>query len=215
MAVVNIKKREDLVTVLICVAIVCICLGLLIHSVFFNKNNSKNSDNDYPTVVKYTADGYDVHDEENTVVTVGKSIPQAIKYYDTAQDAMDALEEASGNKRKFYLKHNLQNDIVEESFIEFVITDDDENDNQGIKSGTYSIKGGSDADYKENKKVMNEAFGKANCSSKNDIYHCAGAGLDVYAYKYGYIGVFDGEWYCDMQPDDTSVCEAGIYQGTF
>lgn len=218
MKVKNRSKRLNKRTLIIvfCLGLVLIAIGCYLKSIELRdaKNNEEEAvEEELPITFKYTADGYK-EDDIYTVVFLNDVISPKIKQFDSAKEARESFTNASGSERLFCLKHKLKGDQVLESYIRFVIAEDAEKKDTNLKSGEYDIQGGTEQSYESNKQVLKEAFGEKNCSETNVNYHCSGAGLDAYAFAIGYIGVFDGSWYCDILSDGTSVCEAGQYEGT-
>ena len=207
------KLNRSTIIVVTCIGIVLIVIGCFLKSIE-SRNRQNNEEEDLGVVEKYTADGYKRDDEINTTIWLEDVIPEKIKQYDTAEEVLEAMKEASGSERQFYLKHKVKGEKVAESYIEFIISDEAAKESPGLTAGTYAIRGGKASYYNSNKEIMDNAFGESNCSMyKKDYYYCSGAGLDVYNFVRGYIGVFDGEWYCDIQSNGTSACEAGAFQG--
>lgn len=210
------KLNRSTIIVVTCIGIVLIVIGCFLKSIESRnkQNNEDNEEEDLSVVEKYTADGYKRDDEINTTIWLEDVIPEKIKQYDTAEEVLEAMKEASGSERQFYLKHKVKGEKVAESYIEFIISDEAAKESTGLTAGTYAIRGGKASYYNSNKEIMDNAFGESNCSMyKKDYYYCSGAGLDVYNFVRGYIGVFDGEWYCDIQSNGSSACEAGAFQG--
>lgn len=210
------KLNRSTIIVVTCIGIVLIVIGCFLKSIESRnkQNNEDNEEEDLGVVEKYTADGYKRDDEINTTIWLEDVIPEKIKQYDTAEEVLEAMKEASGSERQFYLKHKVKDKKVAESYIEFIISDEAAKESTGLTAGTYAIRGGKASYYNSNKEIMDNAFGESNCSMyKKDYYYCSGDGLDVYNFVRGYIGVFDGEWYCDIQSNGSSACEAGAFQG--
>ena len=65
----------------------------------------------------YTVNIYDENVTNNNSVIIGQAIPSGITQYSTPAAAMTAF-----SNRPFYLKHLITNGVVEESYVEFVVT---------------------------------------------------------------------------------------------
>ena len=192
------------------------------------------------TGIKYTANVYDKNQEtslagtNNTMVWIGRTITDNITQYSSASEALAALKLASGNvDRPFYLKHKIENDIVTESYVEFVVTEAMAEANAGMVPGTYTLRGAGgtncvyDANYKwtcdeyspyyeANKEVLKTAFGYTTDSSRcgesgqasdgSLDFSCYVPGLIANSYLDGYVLVDDGSRYCEVYPDGPSGC---------
>ena len=183
------------------------------------------------TSTVYTINIWDENNQENTEVWIGQSIPAAITQYSSAAEAMAALNTLAGEPvvKPFYLKHIVSNNIVIESYVEFVITEALATNNPGLTAGIYTLQGEamcewdsvnqqpincSEEDsqyYASNITTLQTAFGASNCSSGTDsygdYYSCSAGGLDAYAYSIGYVGAFDNYFTCRVNGDGASYCE--------
>ncbi len=182
-----------------------------------------------PTV--YTINIWDENHEEDTMIWIGQSIPVAITQYSSAAEAMAALNTLAGGTvaRPIYLKHTVSNNIVTESYVEFVITQDLATANPGMTAGTYILQGEamcewdsvnyqpincSEEDsqyYASNITTLQTAFGVSNCSSGTDslgeYYSCSAGGLIAYAYSNGNVYVYYDYFDCSVGVDGTSYCD--------
>ena len=115
------------------------------------------------TGTRYTTNKL-INNDDNEFVWIGKKPTDNIILYETATEARAAF-----NNSKMWLKHEIENDIVKESYVCF-----ERNNN------TYCLRGGvieEDDDgypftnkpvYDANKQVLTDAFGASNCSEHYD-----------------------------------------------
>ena len=167
----------------------------------------------------YTANLYDESLPNNNSVQIGQAIPSGIMQYNTGAEALAALRIATNdNNIQFYFKHVIQDGIVTESYVEFIVTEAMARDNTGVTAGTYAIRGIDSLDinspnpyyckaeyydsstgkcptpyYETNRATILSAFGSANCVNNNDwVTICYVKGLSVSAdNNRGYIYVYD------------------------
>ncbi len=99
-----------------------------------------------------------------TYILHGNSIPNTITIYNNPTSAMAAFD-----NRQFYFKHVLENDIVTESYLEFVITPEAASGVQGMTAGTYALRGGvvesesgSKPVYNANINTLKQAYGQGS-----------------------------------------------------
>ena len=142
----------------------------------------------------YTANLYDYNHLDTTQVHLGQAIPNGITQYTNASDALNALRlEANAEREEeedyidlqFYLKHKVIGGIVTESYVEFIITPEEAQENPGMTAGTYALRGLDTYDestnyckaeyydttndwcispyYESNKQILMEAFGSSHC----------------------------------------------------
>ena len=115
----------------------------------------------------------------------------------------------SNLNRTIYLKHTVADDIVTESYVEFVVTPTMAGANNGMTAGTYYLKGGDNGTaFLDNAKTIYDAFG-SNCSSNPYIttpssdFVCRVSGLfGASAYSGGSVNV--GR--CHVFNDGSSNC---------
>ena len=160
----------------------------------------------------YTVNLYDEEDEENSIITIGQAIPNAITKYTSPSAAMTAF-----SNRPFYLKHLVTNGVVEESYVEFVVTQQMVQANPGMTAGTYTLKGGdSGVSYNANKAVLQSAFGASSgyCSENtfgnSSYFDCYVSGLYANASSSGNVNTDVGEEAaCGVRDDGASGCIGG------
>ena len=105
-------------------------------------------------------------------------MPQDATIYQTASAAMAAF-----SNRPFYLKHTIDDNLVTESYVEFVVTETMVSNNSGMIAGTYKLDiGNSEEVLTENMNAVKTAFDYSNhperCSGKiNSYFYCSVSGL--------------------------------------
>ena len=162
---------------------------------------------------------------------IGQAIPNSITQYSSASEAMAAFENSP-----FYLKHLIKNGIIEESYVEFVVTQAMASANSGMTAGTYALRGLDTYDenasntnyckaeyynssigkclspyYESNKQILISAFGSNNCNSEYDggdykYLDCSVSGLSAYAYSNGGVNAYAGAWGCSVNDSGASGC---------
>ena len=179
------------------------------------------------TEVPHQSYVYTVNLENETLVEMGQAISNNITQYSSASDAMAAF-----SNRPFYLKHLVRNGIVEESYLEFIVTDALAQANPEMTAGTYALRGFETYDssapgnckaeyytggycinpyYEANKATLISAFGSWNCGSEYSIgtfkgLACAVSGFEASAGSNGTIGVGNYEWYCNVYSYGNAGC---------
>ena len=172
--------------------------------------------------------GTTVYTVSSTSSYMGQAIPNSITQYSSASDAMAAFE-----NRPFYLKHLIKNGIIEESYVEFVVTEAMAEANPGMTAGTYTLRGlntyDSTADtckaeyydsatnacsspyYAINKATMLRAFGSNICQFENvednfKSFSCSVSNLGVHANSSGYVAAENADLICHVNEDGLSKC---------
>ena len=143
------------------------------------------------TGIKYTADSYATY--------VGERIPSNILQFSSASEAINNLKDYWQNEVVYYCnRHILQDGIVVESQVEFIITPEIANSHSGMTVGTYLLRTADIYDYDEitgetnckseyydttkdrcvdpyleaNKATLMSAFGSSNCTNSHEgIYY--------------------------------------------
>ena len=148
----------------------------------------------------------------NNGVYIGDNVSTGVTLFDTVAEAKAAF-----SNRPFYLKHELENDIVKESYVCF------EKD-----SNTYCLRGFQTYDnstgsyipeyydsekeygispyYESNKTILKNAFGESNCTQNSSSLDCSGGGLRAIASESGYVDVYDGSAGCYVRDIGDSDC---------
>ena len=178
-----------------------------------------------PTVI-YTSNIYDNEDYENTSAFLGQTISPSITQYNNPQGAIDAFNQhASRTDLNFYLKHVIQDGVILESYVGFIVTPEIVQDNPGMRAGTYEVRGLDtyDENYNckseyyisgdcispydaENKRILATAFGNKRCDfSSVDNYDCHSSSFSVGASRGG-VGAYIGGWNCNVAITGESNC---------
>ena len=140
------------------------------------KVGSQSQTNTKFTGTKYTVNVPDDIDNITTtnpkIVWIDNPIPSGVTQFDTVSAARAAF-----SNRPFYFKHTIENDIVTESYVEFVVTQEMASANPGMTAGTYTLRGAGGTNcvfnsstyqttcdeyspyYAENVAVLKQAFG--------------------------------------------------------
>ena len=192
-------------------------------------------------VPKYTANVYDIDDPEHTEVRIGQAIPNGLIQYNSASEALAALRSATGdNTIQFYLKHRVQEGIVTDSYIEFIVTPDMVSANPDMTAGTYTLRGIDIYDenasstnycqeeyynssteecispyYATTKETLLSAFGSSNCTDYSYAFLCEVSGLEASTGMSGSISVrghsVAGNWYCNVGYSGYSSCSSANF----
>ena len=181
------------------------------------------------TSTVYTVNVYDEEHEEDTVIWIGQPIPAAITQYSSAAEAMAALKVVvnSSSDLPFCLKHEVSDDVVTASYVEFVVTSEMANNNPGMTVGTYSLRGAGatyneQGDYYEddspyyasNAATLQTAFGASNCTDNTTSYNCLVSGFYVDADSDGGVSAncplgsrgSTASFHCNVDEDGASYC---------
>ena len=161
---------------------------------------------------------------EGTVYTLGidsnvdvrqyEPFPTSIIQYGTKKQVLQAFKTAAGRDMYVYLKHDVEDNVVKNSYIEFVITDEMVENNPGVVPGVYAIENAHDeASFNRNLNTMRTAFGNncdpleyASCSidygNDKSIYFDL---TDYTDYVYNHIVAYSDEWVCSISLDKNVV----------
>ena len=141
--------------------------------------------------------GKDIYVVSGEHMFVGRELPEDVEARSTAAQAMEDWRiflMPSSSIPQLYLKHKILNNIITETYVEFIITPEMVNNNSAMKAGTYTLRGGIDESsltnkpiYEANKAVLINAFGTSNCSEYDNHFSCEAAGIDVYAEPNGVV----------------------------
>ena len=163
---------------------------------------------------------YTVNKASAGSVDLNQSFPTSITQYQTPSDALTAIATASSKNLPFYLKHKIENDVVTESYVEFVVTPEMEAANAGMTAGTYTLRGGINESsltdkpiYIQNAKTIYDAFG-TNCSTNpyttimsSSTFTCSVSGLYAYASADGAMTAADRDSsFCNVYRTGGSSC---------
>ncbi len=157
-------------------------------------------------------------------VWLNQAFPASITQYNTPSEALTAIATASSKNLPYYLKHKLENGIVTESYVEFVVTPEMATANTGMVAGTYTLRGEKTDDkssdyispyYEANKEAIKTAFGYSTNPSRcyesgtgqSSHFRCSVSGLYADAIAYGYVIAYDyGSSGCSVDFDGSSNC---------
>ena len=165
-------------------------------------------------------------------VWLNQTFPTSITKYNTPSEALTAIASASSKDLPFYLKHKIENGIVTESYVEFVVTEEMAQANTGMVAGTYTLRGEKTYDsdtntwlvdesyispyYETNKEAIKTAFGYATnpsrCSEygtgRSSDFGCGVSGLDAASGADGGVSAGgSGSSRCDVDDDGYSYCD--------
>jgi len=179
------------------------------------------------TVNHYNNDGY---------VYLNQAFPTSITQYQTPSEALTAIATVSSKDLPFYLKHKVENGIVTESYVEFVVTPEMAAANTGMVAGTYTLRGEKTCEngidgiaylvdesyispyFEANKEVLETAFGYSTDSSRcyeseyTSAYYfrCSISGFSAEIDLKGRVTAGDGaNSYCSVRND--GYCRCGWY----
>ena len=162
-------------------------LDIIIDS---NVQITKNND-----FYAYTINTYDTSKPDNNFIRLNQTMPSTITIYHTPQEAMESF-----SNRPFFLKHKISNNIVVESYIGFVVTEDLAQNNPGMTAGTYYLRGGipemvssEKPIYDENKATLLSAFGSSNCTEGSSDIGCSVPDLNAAAATIGNIATYTND----------------------
>jgi len=166
----------------------------------------------------------EVYVVSNETMNIGSALPNGVNGRSTPELAMadwaSSIIGISGETRPFYLKHVLNSsNEIEESYVEFVVTEDMANANQGMVAGTYSLKGGNGGlSYTTNVNTIKAAFGystnPSRCTDEGSSFYCSvsgfGASFGANAGNDGHVSA-TGTAYCNcsVDSDGSSRCDGG------
>ena len=165
-------------------------------------------------------------------VWLNQTFPTSITKYNTPSEALTAIASASSKDLPFYLKHKIENGIVTESYVEFVVTEEMAQANTGMVAGTYTLRGEKTYDpdtstwlvdesyispyYETNKEAIKTAFGYATnlsrCSEygtgRSSYFSCSVSGLYASSGANGYVVASGaGSSYCYVYYYGYSYCD--------
>ncbi len=172
---------------------------------------------------KYMAN-MDVNDH----VFLGQALPTNLTQFQTPAEAMAFLvSENGGGTIPFYFKYLVKEGIVEESYLEFVLTDEMINQDYRLaQAGTYSLKGSITTDsvteeclaeyydsvndicisptFTSNLPIVQSAF--TSCVDYTDSTICPTIDFTVSLFKDGGVYISAGQLYCQISNTGESYC---------
>ena len=165
-------------------------------------------------------------------VWLNQTFPTSITKYNTPSEALTAIASASSKDLPFYLKHKIENGIVTESYVEFVVTEEMAQANTGMVAGTYTLRGEKTYDsdtstwlvdesyispyYEANKEAIKTAFGYATnpsrCSESGtgrfSYFSCSVSGLTATFHVHGLVTAYvAGSSSCRVDNNGDSDCD--------
>ena len=182
----------------------------------------------------YTVNKYDssVTNPKNNAVWLNQEYPETIPYFETPAEALSAIATASSKDLPFYLKHKIENGIVTEQYVEFVVTETLAVANAGMVPGTYTLRGERTYDdatstwlvdesyispyYEANKEVIKTAFGYATNASRCgesgtgrlSNFSCGVSSLSAIALAYGAVHAYGTAGsYCNVIHYGSARCD--------
>ena len=189
---------------------------------------------DKPEQYVYTVNKYNssATNPKYNAVWLNQEFPTSITQYQTPNEALAAIASASSKDLPFYLKHKIENGIVTESYVEFVVTEEMAQANTGMVAGTYTLRGEKTYDpdtstwlvdesyispyYETNKEAIKTAFGYATnpsrCSEsgtgRSSDFYCGVFGLNADSNASGDVSAAGpGGSYCYVNGDGYSSCD--------
>ncbi len=171
---------------------------------------------------QYVKTLYGVYPLDNQL-TINQIVPDTTILRTNPNEAMadwGRIMGISGSTKPFYLKHKIQNNIVKESNLIFIVSEQMASENPGMIAGTFELIGGYPSDDEEtlnhNREIMYEVFDyehyPSRCYRNTGGDHCVVPGLHVDVYNLG-IYAADTETYenqreCIIYFNGNSFCSS-------
>ena len=166
------------------------------------------------TGTRYTTNKYNSTYGYDSYVWIGKKPTENITLYNTVAEAKNAFK-----NRPLYFKHEIENDIVKESYVCFEInpntyclrgqaTYENVNGSWQCKSEFYDSVNDKclSTYYESNKTILKNAFGESNCTQYSDNFDCNAYGFRVNVYEYGNASAIVASDNCYLGASGTSHC---------
>ena len=166
------------------------------------------------TGTRYTTNKI-INDNDNSYVLIGQKTTDNIILYNSGTEA-----KANFNNRPFYLKHEIENDIVKDSYVcfekdgsEYCIrgqyTSEKTNNLWQCKSEFYDVINDQciSTYYESNKTILKEAFGESNCDEYPYNLNCGVDEFYVSADKDGGVSAYDDTAGCSVSINGRSGCQ--------
>ncbi|MBR7042395.1 MAG: hypothetical protein IKI04_02720, partial [Bacilli bacterium] len=116
--------------------------------------------------------------EWNTTATFNGQ--RSCTYMTITTGVTDYETDVNNISSNYFLRHQVVNDIVTESYIGFRITPAMVSANSNLTAGTYYLRGGTGgSSYNSNLATLQTAFGTNGCSSGPAISYCSATGLSI------------------------------------
>ena len=200
--------------------------------VVYIQADSNGVEVEHPKFV-YTVNKYNgsATDPKWNAVWLNQAYPETIPYFETPAEALSAIATASSKDLPFYLKHKVENGIVTERYVEFVVTETLAGANAGMVPGTYTLRGERTYDidlddyivdnnyispyYEANKEAIKTAFGYATNSSRCSEggtgrslgFNCSVSGLGASANANGSVGADSSGDGCNVSSGGYAGCD--------
>ena len=145
-------------------------------------------------------------------VYIEDNVSEGVTLYNTVAEAKNAF-----NNRPFYLKHEIENDIVKESYVCFEKDSNtyclrgfqtyDSNAGEYLPEYYDSEKGyGISPYYESNKTILKQAFGESNCTQYSSYLSCGAGGLFANAYEGSRVNAYADSAVCNVDYSGVSYC---------
>ena len=182
-------KNKWMIFLIIGLIVLLIGITVLFAIIMYNKSNR----------IVYRCD--EKHWELNEDIS---SLPEGVEYVTDRAD----LIKLNSHSSKSFLKIVIKNNKVKEQYVGFVISEQFANANEGLKAGVYYLKGADKGvAYKDNKKILKEAFGEKNCKQEKYFYSCEVPNLSANADFQGGTSAGDDLYTCGTGgSSNTSSC---------
>lgn len=192
--------------------------------------------NEYSNSIGNDESGDYIENDTISLIRFEKPIPNSVIKYNSSADVM-----AANLNRVAYLKHLIKNDIVKESYVEFVITPSMVSSHPEMTAGTYSLRGINTYDdnsestyyckndyynrntgfcmspyYERDKQSLTTAFGINNCNEyiyepSDDAEYGCYGTKEYTCQTDGKTAIINSEGYASF--DDNSWTCSVCYQG--
>ena len=166
------------------------------------------------TGTRYTTNKYNSTYGDDSYVWIGKKPTDNITLYNTVAEAKAAF-----SNRPFYLKHEIENDIVKDSYVCFEKDSntyclrgqaiyEKVNNSWQCKSEFYDSENNKclSTYYESNKTILKQAFGDSKCTQSSSSLYCSAGGLYASAGEYGFVNAYDASADCYVDNNGDSHC---------
>ena len=143
---------------------------------------------------------------ENNELHIGDDISSLIEGTDYVIDKSQVTS-LNSNASKYFLKHDIYNSKVYNSYVCFNITSQMATTNTGMTQGEYCLVGGDGGTaYTTNKSILTTAFGSTKCTDSSTGYDCSVSGLLAGSVADGYVYAAGDNHGCDVNSSGASLC---------
>ena len=179
----------------------------------------------------YSINTYNVYATEPkwNSVWINQPYPETIPYFETPAGVLSAFASAAGKDKLFYLKHNVVNGIVTDSYVEFIVPEAIAQENVGMVAGTYTLRAAVtydkdtstwlvDEDYinpyfESNMEILKTAFGYQIDPSRCNEHGGTGRGWSFFCGVFGLYADADASGYVNANDADGAGCS--VYLGGY